>query len=36
MSPFVMSEKGEQTGKKIWDEMMEVLRSVAPKIDHIF
>lgn len=36
MSPFVMSEKGKETGDKAWNEMMEILRGVAPEVDKIF
>jgi hypothetical protein len=36
MSPFVLSEKGKETGKKVWPEMIEVLRGVAPEVDKIF
>jgi hypothetical protein len=36
MSPFVLSEKGKETGKKVWREMMDVLRGVAPEVDKVF
>jgi hypothetical protein len=35
-SPFVRSEKGEETGLKLWNEMMEILSKVAPEVQKLF
>jgi hypothetical protein len=31
-----MSEKGKETGAKLWTEMMEILNSIAPEIEKLF
>ena len=36
MSPFVMSEKGKETGSKLWSEMIEILAPLSPDIDKLF
>lgn len=36
MSPFVMSEKGKETGAKLWSEMMEILKPISPEIEKLF
>jgi len=36
VSPFVASEEGKKTQLKLWNEMMEILRKVAPEIEKLF
>jgi hypothetical protein len=36
VSAFVQSEEGKETGKRVWDEALEILRKVAPEVDKVF
>jgi hypothetical protein len=36
VSAFVQSEEGKETGKRLWDEALEILRKVAPEVDKVF
>ena len=35
-SPFVASDEGKATAKRVWDETIEILRKVAPEVDKLF
>lgn len=36
MSAFVRSDEGKETGKRLWDEALEILRKVAPEVEKVF
>ena len=36
MSPFVSSEEGKETQKRLWDETLEILGKIAPEVNNIF
>jgi retinol dehydrogenase 12 len=35
-SPFVQSPEGQATGKKLWNELIEILVKVAPEVANLF
>ena len=35
MNPFLLTEEGKETGARVWREMMDILRKVAPEVDKI-
>lgn len=36
VSPFVASDEGKATAKRLWDEALEILRKVAPEVAKVF